>query len=152
MFGSPLPKDEANQWRHQLNQFVKENEKDLAALAWGLLQEWGDSAELAFSPNQDALGIDLQPSPHFVRCSKESLDQLNRQLDQKIQEILGILEKYNAAEEVAIVGIGEGQIKLIYFKPQPTPPQCFEEVGEDLSGLIEKLEKRMGELITVKSQ
>lgn len=139
MFGSLLPKDESNLWRHQLNQFVKENERDLAAVAWGLLQEWGES--------KSALGIDLKPQPHFVCCSRESLEDLNKKLQGKIQEILGILDKYNSYEEVAIVGIGQGQIKLIYFKPDPTPPLCFEQVGVDLDTLIQNLEKRMGELI-----
>ncbi|ACK73059.1 conserved hypothetical protein [Gloeothece citriformis PCC 7424] len=140
IFGSPLPKDEANQWRHQLNQFVKENERDLAALAWGLLQEWGNS--------QEALGIDLNPKPHFVCCTRESLEELNQKLESKIQEVLGILDKYNRDEEVAIVGIGKGQIKLIYFKPDPTPPLCFEAVETDLDSLIQKLEKRMEEMIS----
>lgn len=140
MFGSPLPKDEANRWRHQLNQFVKENERDLAALAWGLLQEWGD--------NKEALGIDLKPKPHFVCCSRESLEDLNQKLHSKIQEVLGIIDKYNPDEEVAIVAIGEGQIKLIYFKPELTPPMCFEQVEVDLNTLIQKLEQQMESVIS----
>jgi hypothetical protein len=33
----------------------------------------------------------------------------------KIQEILGILDNYNHQEEVAIIAINQGQIKLIYY-------------------------------------
>lgn len=40
---------------------MKKNKQLLAALNWGLLQEW--------DKDKDLLGIDLQPQPHFVRYS-----------------------------------------------------------------------------------
>jgi len=46
-----------NNWRNQLNQFVKANQQELAALSWGLFLE---------RERKDTLGIDLEPTPHFV--------------------------------------------------------------------------------------
>jgi len=43
-----------NNWRNQLNQFVKANQQELAALSWGLFLERGES--------KDTLGIDLEPT------------------------------------------------------------------------------------------
>jgi hypothetical protein len=31
----------------------------------------------------DTLGIDLQPEPHFIRCSRQSLEELNKNVDRK---------------------------------------------------------------------
>jgi hypothetical protein len=134
-FGSSPPTDEANRWRSLLDEFVAENEQALAALAWGLLQEWGD--------NQDTLGIDLKPTPHFVRCSREAIEKLNRKVNRKIQEILGVLDGYDPETEVVAIGIGEGQLKLIYFQPDPPPSVCFEQIEGDLDTLIQQLEERM---------
>ncbi|AFY78869.1 MAG: hypothetical protein IGR93_10825 [Hydrococcus sp. C42_A2020_068] len=134
-FGNNPSIDEANRWRSALDEFVAENEQALAALAWGLLQEWGDS--------QDALGIDLKPTPHFVRCSRAAIERLNRQVNRKIQEILGVLDGYDPEAEVVAIAIGEGQLKLIYFQPEPSPPVCFEQIEGDLDTLIQQLEERM---------
>jgi len=77
-FEQPIPDDPANQWRYQLDQFVQENQQELAGLMWGLLSEWGEDA-------QETLGIDLKPQPHFVCCSREALEKLNRKVNCKIQ-------------------------------------------------------------------
>ena len=134
-FGDSPPDDVANQWRYQIDRFVQEHQTDLAALAWGLLQEWGDS--------RDALGIDLQPQPHFIRCSRQAIEELNQKVDRKIQEILGIIDNYNPQEEVAILAIGQGQIKLIHYQSDPPPPVCFDEKQKNLESLIETLETIM---------
>ena len=134
-FGNFPPDDQVNQWRYQLDIFVEENRPSLAALAWGLLQEWGN--------NQDTLGIDLEPQPHFVCCSRQSIEELNQKVNRQIQEILGVLDGYNPDEEVVIIAIGKGQLKLINFKPEPAPPFCFEQVSSGLEQLIEELEELM---------
>ncbi|WP_107666400.1 hypothetical protein [Cyanothece sp. BG0011] len=134
-FGESVPDNAENQWRYQLDRFVTENKQDLAALAYGLKKEWED--------NNDVLGIDLEPEPHFIRCSRQSLEQLNRNVEGKIQEILGIFDNYNAQEEVAMIAINKGQIKLIYYKSDPVPPVCFEEKESDVDNLIEELETTM---------
>lgn len=134
-FGSLSPDNRENSWRYQLNEFVEVNQQKLAALFWGLLQEWGN--------NQDTLGIDLKPKPHFVCCSRESIEQLNHQVGKRLQEILGILDGYNPEEEVVIIVIGEGQIKLINFQPEPSPAECFKLVGVDLDTLIQQLEQSL---------
>jgi hypothetical protein len=131
-FSNPLSDNAENKWRYQLDQFVRENELELAALAWGLLQEWGES--------KDTLGIDLKPTPHFVACSRDSIEKFNRKVDNHIQEILGVLDGYKPEEEVVIIVIGKGQIKLINFKPEPSPPVCFEQADRELDRLIKKLE------------
>jgi len=89
-FEQPIPDDPANQWRYQLDQFVQENQQELAGLMWGLLSEWGEDRE-----------------------------------------------------EVAIVAIGDGQVKLIYFQPDLSPPECFDRLEVDLDTLIQQLESKM---------
>jgi hypothetical protein len=135
-FEQPIPDDPTNQWRYQLDQFVEENQEQLAGLMWGLLSEWG-------AGSQETLGIDLKPQPHFICCSREALEKLNRKVSLKIQEMMGIIDRYNPSEEVAIVAIGDGQVKLIYFKPDPSPPECFDSLTLDLDSLIQQLETKM---------
>jgi hypothetical protein len=138
-FNNPPLDNVEERWRAKLDRFVEENQPALAAVSWGLHQEWGN--------DQETLGIDLKPTPHFVRCSREAIELLNKKVDRKIQEILGILDGYDPQEEVAIIGIGDGQIKLIYFKPEPSPPDCFEQIERDLETLIEHLEQKMAETL-----
>ncbi|MHC5673960.1 beta-carboxysome assembly chaperone CcmS [Nostoc sp.] len=134
-FGNSQPESGDTKWRRQLDRFVKANQQELAALFWGLWLANGDS--------QGTVGIDLQPTPHFVYCPKEQIDKLNIQVDNRLQEILGIVENHQPEIEVVMIGIGKGEIKLIQFAPEPAPPACFEQAGKDVDGLLEVLEQRM---------
>ena len=134
-FGESVPDNSENQWRYQLDRFVTENKQALAALAWGLKNEWEN--------DRDVLGIDLEPEPHFIRCSRQSLDELNRNVEGKIQEVLGIVDNYDYNEEVAMIAINEGQIKLIYYQCEQSPSVFFDEENMSLDGLIEQLESTM---------
>ncbi len=124
-------------WRWQLDNFVDENEAKLAALAWGLQQEWGDKDSI--------LGIDLKPQPHFVCCNRESLEKLNHNTRGHLQEVLGLIDGYQPEKEVLIIAIGEGQVKLIHFQPDITPPDSFESENRDIDRLIKELETALGE-------
>lgn len=137
--GNNRPEVAAQKWRSQLDFFVTDYEQQLAALAWGLKQEWGDS--------DDVLGIDLQPSPHFVACSQDSLKKLNRNTKGRIQEILGIVDNYDLETEVVIISIAEGQVKLINFQPETSPADSFAARGSDLDQLIQTLETALAEYI-----
>jgi hypothetical protein len=139
MFGRPQPERAEDKWKHQLNRFVQDNKQELAALSWGLFLQRGDS--------DDTLGIDLQPTPHFVYCPKSAIEQLNRSMQNHIQEILGIVDAHEPAREVLIIGIGNDQIKLIQFEPEPAPPACFEQVAKDVDTLLEQLEQRLSQQI-----
>ncbi|NEQ19113.1 MAG: hypothetical protein F6K28_04195 [Microcoleus sp. SIO2G3] len=134
-FGSPQPETSENKWRQQLNQFARDNQQELAALAWGLFLERGESDE--------TLGIDLNPTPHFVYCPKTAIDELNCKANNQLQEILGVVDAHNPEKEVLIIGIGDDQLKLIQFEPEPLPPACFEQVGKDVDTLLEQLEQRL---------
>ena len=138
--GNNRPEIAEQKWRSQLDFFVTDYEAELAALAWGLKQEWGE--------NGDVLGIDLQPTPHFVACSQDSLKKLNKNTGGRLQEILGIVDGYDPTVEVVIIGIGEGQIKLINFQPEKTPSECWAATEVDLDRLIETLETTLGEYIS----
>lgn len=135
MFGRPQPEKAEDKWKHQLDRFAKDNQQELAALAWGLSLERGEST--------DTVGIDLQPTPHFVYCPREAIEELNRNVENHLQEILGIVDAHNPEKEVLIIGIGNDQIKLIQFEPEPAPPACFEQVGKDVDTLLEQLEHRL---------
>lgn len=137
MFGRPQPERAEDQWKRQLDRFAQEHQHELAALSWGLFLEAGESRE--------TLGIDLQPSPHFVYCPKSAIEELNRRVQSQIQEILGIVEAHQPEQEVLIIGIGADQIKLIQFEPEPPPPACFEQVGKDVDTLLKQLEERLSQ-------
>ena len=124
-------------WRWQLDNFVDDNEAKIAALAWGLQQEWGDKNSI--------LGIDLKPHPHFVCCNRESIEKLNRSTKGHLQEILGLIDGYQPEKEVLIIAIGEGQVKLIHFQPHTTPPDSFEMENQDIDRLIQDLATALGE-------
>ena len=138
--GDNRPEIAEQKWRSQLDFFVTDYEAELAALAWGLKQEWGE--------NEDVLGIDLQPTPHFVACSQDSLEKLNKNTRGRLQEILGIVDGYDPTVEVVIIGIGEGQIKLINFQPEKTPSECLADINGDLDRLSETLETALGKYIS----
>lgn len=142
MFGRPQPEKAEDQWKHQLDRFAKDNQQELAALAWGLFLERGES--------KDTLGIDLQPTPHFVYCPRNAIEELNRKANNQLQEILGIVDAHKPEEEVLIIGIGNDQIKLIQFEAEPLPPACFEQVGKDVDTLLAQLEQRLKEQIECK--
>ena len=136
MFSSNAQLKEGEQhWRHQLDRFAKANKQELAALSWGLYLERGES--------EDTLGIDLEPTPHFVYCPRQAIEKLNSQVENQLQEIVGIVEAHDPKREVVIIGIGKDQIKLIMFEPEPPPPICFEQVGADVDTLLERLEQRL---------
>ncbi|MBD1806776.1 hypothetical protein H6F98_15115 [Microcoleus sp. FACHB-SPT15] len=134
-FGSPQPETPETKWRQQLNQFAKDNQQELAALAWGLFLERGESDE--------TLGIDLNPTPHFVYCPKTAIEELNRKANNQLQEILGVVDAHQPEKEVLIIGIGNEQLKLIQFEPEPPPPACFEQVAKDVDTLLEQLQQRL---------
>lgn len=138
-FGSTSPDSGEKNWRNQLNQFVKAHQQELAALAWGLWLENGDT--------KGTLGLDIKPKPHFVYCPKQAIEALNNQVENKLQEILGVVDAHKPEVEVLIIGIGEGQIKIIQFEPDPPPPICFEQVGADVDTLLERIEQGMAEQI-----
>ena len=129
------PDLDENSWQRQLDGFVEMHQKELAALAWGLRLQWGEQA--------DTLGIDLKPTPHFVVCPKSAIEQLNQNVKNRLQEILGIVDGYQPEKEVLMIGIGSDHVKLIYFESEPSPPDCFEQVGKDVDSLLKQLEESM---------
>lgn len=137
IFATTRPESPDNQWRRQLDRFVKQHQQELAALSWGLWLENGDS--------KGTIGIDLQPTPHFVYCPKEAIEKLNTRVEKKLQEVLGILENYKTEVEVLMIGIGKDEIKLIYFEPEVAPPTCYERLGEDVNSLLEHLEQLLNQ-------
>ncbi|MDJ0649494.1 MAG: hypothetical protein QNJ60_12390 [Xenococcaceae cyanobacterium MO_188.B19] len=124
-------------WRWELDNFVDDHKDRLSALAWGLQQEWKDGNSI--------LGIDLKPQPHFVSCDRESLENLNKNTKGRLQEILGLIDGYETEKEVLIIVIGEGQVKLIHFQPEITPPDSFKAENQDIDRLIKELETALGE-------
>jgi hypothetical protein len=124
-----------NQWRGELDQFAQNYAQELAALVWGLSQEWEDKT--------DTLGIDLKPKPHFVVCERKAIEELNQKVNGNLQEILGILDGYDPEKETVIIGIGEGQIKLINYEPKIAPKICFNQLDVDIETLINDLENKM---------
>lgn len=140
MFSSGKTEEGDTKWRRQIDRFVKENQQELAALFWGLWLENGNS--------QGTIGIDLQPQPHFVYCPQIEIEKLNDRVENRLQEILGIIDNNNPEIEVVMIGIGKGEIKLIQFVPEPTPKECFEQIDKDVNSLLEFLEEKMKPAIT----
>ncbi|MGB3532749.1 MAG: hypothetical protein WBA13_04435 [Microcoleaceae cyanobacterium] len=124
------PKD----WQ-KLDEFVVENKELFAALAWSFSQERADSGEF--------LGIELQPIPRFVACSQEALEIFNQNADNRLREMLGILDGYKPEEEVLFIAIESDRVRLVFFTPEPTPPQHFAQIGKDLYTLLDELEDKL---------
>lgn len=141
MFSSLNPQTSNSKWHKQLDKFVKENQQELAALFWGLWLENGNS--------QGTIGIDLKPQPHFVYCPQEAVEKLNERVEKRLQELLGIIDNNNPETEVLMIGIGQGEIKLIQFAPESSPRTCFERVNQDVDTLLDLLEQKMIEQIVV---
>lgn len=74
-------------WRVQLDRLATTHQQELAALAWGL--------SLNKQVGEDVLGIDLKPTPHFVYCSRSSLETLNKTVGGQLQEILGLVDGHD---------------------------------------------------------
>lgn len=137
LFGIPEPeKEDEHNWRRKLDTFVKEHKQELAALSWGLYLERGQTTD-------EIIGIDIVSTPRFVYCKRHAIEELNHQVKNHIQEILGILDAHQPEKEVIMIGIGEGEIKLVQFEPEPEPPICLEQTSEDVYQLLELLEKRL---------
>ncbi|MBW4647963.1 MAG: hypothetical protein KME06_04575 [Kastovskya adunca ATA6-11-RM4] len=139
-FGKNPSEPGQKSWRRQLDQFVKENQQDLAALSWGLWLENGDS--------QGSIGIDIEPTPRFIYCPKAAIEKLNHQAEDTLREMLGVIDAHNPELEVLLIGISSGQINLVQFKPEPAPPVCFEEVGRDVDTLLTQLEESLSKHLT----
>ncbi len=137
MFGSTQSDKPQPKWLHKLDKFVKAHHLELAALSWGLWQQNGNS--------KGTIGIDLLSIPHFVYCPQSAIEKFNDNVDNKLQEILGLVDNHQPEVEVLMIGIGKEQIKLIYFEPESPPPVCFERVNRDVDGLLDFLEQRMSE-------
>ena len=135
-FGSSKNEQTQEKWRWKIDNFVDANESQLTALTWGLQQEWNDN-------NDTILGIDLKPQPHFIACAREQIEKLNQNTKGRLQEILGLIDGYKPDIEVLILVIGEGQVKLINFQPQPSPAECQELVEHDVDQLIKILETKL---------
>ncbi|MDC0835425.1 hypothetical protein CKA32_004063 [Geitlerinema sp. FC II] len=134
--GNPPQNAENRKWREQLDRFVKANTLEIAALAWGLHQRNPDSGEF--------LGIDIAPKPHFITCSRDALEALNQKVDNRLREMMGVVDHHDPELEVLLIAIGKGQIQAVQYQPQPTPPECFEEADADVDTLLDRLEQRMG--------
>ncbi len=147
IFSTPQPESSRNSWKEELDLFVRENKQELAALAWGIYQQQQEAG----NENPDTLGIDLEPSPHFICCSRESVETLNRKVGDRLREVLGIIDNHQPDKEVLILGVGAGQIQLVQYEADPVPPQCFQNVGETVDRLLDILEARMVEQINIRT-
>lgn len=135
MFSIPQPETEENKWRGQLDRFVKDNQPELAALFWGLWLENGNS--------QGTIGINLLPQPHFVYCPQTEIEKLNERVENRLQELLGIIDNNKPETEVVMIAIGKGEIKLIQFAPKLSSETYFHELGKNIDELMDLLEQRL---------
>lgn len=58
-FGGNHNNKAEDRWRWQLDDFARDSQQELAALAWGLQQEWGNTDYI--------LGIDLSTHTSFCQ-------------------------------------------------------------------------------------
>jgi hypothetical protein len=133
------PDDAQHPWRYRLDQFAKEEQVTLGALAWAFYQQW--------PAKEQYLGLDLHPQPHFIACDPMVIAKLNDQVNGHIREMVGILNGYDPHTEVTIFVIGPSQFKLLFFPPTPDPAKCFENLGLGIEQLKEKLETILVELM-----
>lgn len=123
----------------RIDRFVRDYRREFAALVWGY-----DRAIQAQGGEPEYLGIDLQPTPHWITCTRAQIETLNAQVDNRLREAIGVLDGYNPSQEVLVVGIADGQVQLIVFLcDDPTPEQEFAHLGCDVNTLLDQLEARM---------
>lgn len=134
-FGRLQDQRDANDWRSRLDRFADRHRQELAALAWGLALETREPPE--------TLGIDVKPTPHFIACPRPQIEALNANTGGLLQEILGLIDGHDREREVLILTVGEGQVKLLNFQPDPSPPACFEAIGKDPETLMSELEQHL---------
>lgn len=132
------PPTDPETWQN-LKEFVAEHQQLLAALSWRFYQEKEETGEI--------LGLELHPKPQFVACSQHAIETLNQNADNRLREMLGIVEGYKPEEEVLIIGMGRDRLQLVFFTPEPSPPECCEEVGKDLYTLLDEVEAKLADLI-----
>ena len=133
---------EVDRWRYQIDRFVRDNLQEIAALSWGLHLEW-----IAKGKEGKILGIDMNPTPHFIVCDRAALETLNDRADNRLRELLGVADHHDPQTEVLAIGIGNGQVKAIQFVVQPPPPECFEKAGADTNALLDRLEPRLATIV-----
>ncbi|MBP0021188.1 MAG: hypothetical protein J7647_27000 [Cyanobacteria bacterium SBLK] len=134
------PNGENEAWKYRLDRFSDEYGCQLAALSWGLHLENPD--------REETLGLDLHPAPHFVFCSREAIETLNRNTGNRLQETIGLIDACQPEKEVLMIAIGAGQIKLLYFEPEIPPPICFEQSGQTIEEIARELEERLMAIFT----
>ncbi len=139
MFTNPQPETTDNKWRRELDKFVKAHHQELAALSWGLWLQNGDS--------QGTIGINLEPTPHFVYCPQTAIEGFNDRIENRLQEILGLIKHHKPEVEVLMIAIGRDQLKLIYFEPETAPLVCFEQLGKDVDALLDDLEQQLSTVL-----
>ena len=139
MFNKPQPETAHNKWRRELDKFVKTHHQELAALSWGLWLQNGT--------NQGTIGINLEPTPHFVYCPQTVIESFNDRIENRLQELLGLIKHYKPEVEVLMIAIGKDQLKLIYFEPETAPLVCFEQLGKDVDALLDDLEQQLSTVL-----
>ena len=121
----------------KLDQFSKTHQQPLAALAWAFRQQFLADADNSPVPH---LGIDLEPTPHFISCEPAIIAQFNEKIDRRLNELVGILEGSDPETEVAIFVVTPAQFKLIFFQPEMSPSDCFQALNLSLETLQHQLE------------
>ncbi len=123
----------------RIDRFVRDYRREFAALVWGY-----DHAIEAQGGDREYLGIDLQPSPRFITCTRPQIEALNAKVDNRLREAIGVLDGYDPNKEVLVVGIADGQVQIIVFLcDDPTPEQEFEALGVEVETLLDQLEAEM---------
>jgi hypothetical protein len=128
----------------RIDRFVRDYRREFAALVWGY-----DRAIEAQGGDREYLGIDLQPTPHFITCTRPQIEALNTKVDNRLREAIGVLDGYDPTKEVLVVGIADGQVQIIVFLcDDPTPEQEFKTLGVDVDVLLDRLEANMTHELT----
>lgn len=123
----------------RIDRFVRDYRREFAALVWGY-----DRAIETEGGEREYLGIDVQPTPHFITCTRAQLEALNASVDNRLREAIGVLDGYNPEKEVLVVGIADGQVQLIVFLcDDPTPEAEFRTLGLTVNELLDRLEVQM---------
>ncbi|NJN62882.1 MAG: hypothetical protein HC795_16395 [Coleofasciculaceae cyanobacterium RL_1_1] len=128
----------------RIDRFVRDYRREFAALVWGY--DRAIEAQNAQNGDREYLGIDLQPAPHFITCTRAQIEALNAKVDNRLREAIGVLEGYDPNKEVLVVGIADGQVQIIVFLCEdPTPEQEFQALGVGVEDLLDRLEACMTE-------
>ena len=108
-------------------QLIANNLELISATSWQGYQQQGRGVVLIDGETVDQLEL---TGPPLVYVSGQQSQQKNE--DWPVEQIAGLLEKYDPDTEVIVVVKWRGEVGIYRFKPAMSPPVAYQSLNETL--------------------